>query len=84
MPAPFASGSGVVASFDDQRGDGSITADDGSPWWFHCTQIAGGERSILAGTLVHFVVRPGRLGRWEAADVRQAGPIPAAPTEIAR
>ncbi len=71
MPAPFELGSGVVASFDDHRGDGAIVADDASRWWFHCTQIADGSRTIEPGAAVRFVVGPGRLGRWEAAAVQQ-------------
>jgi cold shock CspA family protein len=69
---PFQSATGVVASFDDHRGDGSVAADDGTILPFHCTQIADGTRTIAAGTAVRFVVRPGRLGRWEAADLRTA------------
>lgn len=71
MPAPFQSGTGVVGDYDEHRGDGHIAADDGSTWWFHCTQIADGSRVIEPGTSVRFGVRPGRLGRWEAFDVRR-------------
>jgi len=72
VAAPFQPATGVVASFDDHRGDGSVTADDGTTLPFHCTQIADGSRTIAAGTPVRFVVRAGRLGRWEAADIRTA------------
>jgi cold shock CspA family protein len=69
-PAPFRSATGVVTAFDDHRGDGTVTAADGTPLTFHCTQIADGTRTIITGTSVRFLVRPGRLGRWEAADIR--------------
>jgi cold shock CspA family protein len=72
VAAPFHSATGVVAAFDDHRGDGSVAVDDGSTLPFHCTQIADGSRTIAAGTAVRFVVRPGRLGRWEAAGIRPA------------
>jgi len=72
MPAPFRPATGVVTDFDDHRGDGVVTADDGTPLPFHCTQIADGSRTIATGTAVWFAVRPGRLGRWEAAEVRPA------------
>lgn len=68
--AAFRAGRGTVAGFDDHRGDGTIRGGDGSTWWFHCTQIADGTRTIEAGTPVTFLIRAGRLGRWEAADVR--------------
>jgi cold shock CspA family protein len=70
VAAPFQSATGVVASFDDHRGDGAVAVDDGTILPFHCTQIADGSRTIAAGTAVQFVIRPGRLGRWEAADIR--------------
>lgn len=70
VPAPFRSAPGVVTSFDDHRGDGTVTAADGTAWPFHCTQIADGTRTIDPGTAVRFLVRPGRLGVWEAAEVR--------------
>lgn len=60
---------GVVASFDAERGLGDIREDDVvRP--FHCTAIADGTRAIDVGASVSFVVVPGRLGRWEATDVR--------------
>ena len=55
--------------FDEPRGLGVIDS-DGTRYPFHCTQIADGSRTIAAGTPVRFVVRAGRLGRWEAADIR--------------
>lgn len=61
---------GVVATWDDRRGYGTIRADDtGAEHFFHCTQIADGTRTIEEGTRVTFEVVPGRLGRWEATRI---------------
>jgi hypothetical protein len=49
-----------------------VTDDDGDVLPFHCTAIADGSRSILVGTAVSYAVRPGPLGRWEAAGLRPA------------
>lgn len=57
---------GTVSEFDERRGLGTVTADDGSEYPFHCTQIADGSRRITRGTRVSFEVAPGHLGRWEA------------------
>jgi cold shock CspA family protein len=38
-------------------------------WFFHCTQIADGTRTIAVGTPVTFEVRPGQRGTWEATHV---------------
>jgi cold shock CspA family protein len=67
---PLAPGRGVVASFDDPRGLGVVRSDDGVDYPFHCTAIADGSRSIDEGAAVAFLVAPGRLGRWEATDLR--------------
>ena len=61
---------GSVTSFDDHRGYGTITGEDGVEHFFHCTAIADGTRTIAEGSRVTFAVVAGRLGRWEAADVR--------------
>ncbi len=47
-----------------------MTADEGDQHFFHCTAIADGSRTIEIGARVRFAVVPGRLGRWEAADLR--------------
>lgn len=61
---------GVVTEYDVPAGIGTVTADDGDEHFFHCTAIADGSRTIDRGTRVRFRVVPGRLGRWEAADLR--------------
>jgi cold shock CspA family protein len=62
---------GRVTAFDDHRGLGEITTDDGTAYPFHCTVLADGSRTIPVGTAVEFEVAPGRLGRWEAAAIRK-------------
>lgn len=61
---------GVVAQFDADRGHGTIQADDGRGYFFHCTAIADGSRHVDEGARVTFEVVAGHQGRWEAADVR--------------
>lgn len=62
--------SGTVTTFDDDRGLGEVTDAEGAVWPFHCTAIADGTRTIGEGTQVSFTVRPGPMGRWEAAGLR--------------
>ena len=59
---------GRVGEYDAGVGLGVVTAEDGS-FPFHCTQIAGGSRTIEVGAEVTFSVTAGRLGRWEAVAV---------------
>jgi cold shock CspA family protein len=58
---------GTVTDFDEARGYGTVTGDDGRALFFHCTRIADGSRTIAVGTAVTYEVVPGHLGRWEAA-----------------
>lgn len=79
---------GVVESFGAD-GWGMIEApSDGGPakrYRFHSTAITDGTRSIDVGRLVTFELMPGRQGRWEATQVRDAhtmdGPAPATLTD---
>ena len=64
---------GTVTSFDEPRGLGEITAEDGTTYPFHCTAIADGSRTIAEGAPVRFEVVPGRLGRWEAGRIEPRG-----------
>jgi CspA family cold shock protein len=57
---------GVVSEFDEAAGLGTVTADDGAVYRFHCTQIADGTRSIDVGTRVCFDVVAWHQGRYEA------------------
>ena len=64
---------GVVAGFDDPKGYGVVRDNaDGQEYFFHCTAVADGTRTIDVGATVEFEVVPGRRGRWEAADLRPA------------
>ena len=64
---------GAVVDFDEPAGYGHVVADDGSgEWFFHCTAIADGTRTIAVGAKVRFAVVPGHLGRYEATDLRPA------------
>ena len=60
--------SGVVTEFDEAAGIGTITADDGTAYPFHCTQIADGTRTIAVGTAVT-LEWVARLGRYEASSI---------------
>lgn len=61
---------GTVTSFDDDAGYGIVTDDAGRGWFFHCTAVADGTRTITEGVTVTFELVPGHLGRWEAAELR--------------
>jgi hypothetical protein len=54
------------------RADADGRVDAVGEWEFHCTQIAGGSRSIDVGIPVLFSLGAGRLGRWEAWGVTPA------------
>ncbi len=60
---------GTVVDFDEHRGLGTVRADDGRTFTFHCTRIADGSRSIEPQTAVVFSVVAGHLGCWEGADL---------------
>lgn len=60
---------GKVTVFDEERGLGTILADDGSELSFHCTSIVGGQRRIPEGARVMFATVPGHLGALEAVGV---------------
>jgi CspA family cold shock protein len=62
---------GAVTAFDEGVGLGTITANDGTAYPFHCTQITDGTRTIAVGTTVTFDV-VGRLGRYEASNITAA------------
>lgn len=74
---------GVVVSFDEERGLGSVRDELGRELPFHCTAIADGTRRIDPGTEVSFLSVPGHLGRMEARGLVAlvVGSGPAAPAE---
>ena len=63
---------GEVVEFDDAAGYGAVRTDDGDQFFFHCTAIADGTRTIAVGASVIFEVVPGRRGQWEAAGLKPA------------
>jgi len=72
VAVPLGMRTGVVLSFDDPRGLGIAIDHEGVEYPFHCANIADGSRRIEIGAAVTWRVIPGRLGRWEAADLRPA------------
>jgi cold shock CspA family protein len=64
---------GRVTAFDERRGLGEITTEDGRTLAFHSTAIADGSRRITVGTEVEFDVEAGILGRWEAGAIARCG-----------
>jgi cold shock CspA family protein len=60
---------GTVSAFDEHRGIGTISADDGKVYPFHCTQIIDGTRTIDVGAAVELEISPGHLGQWEATAI---------------
>ena len=68
-PGPIGHGQGQVLDYDDAAGMGTVRADDGADYFFHCTSIADGSRTIAPGAMVSFGVAAGRRGLWEATDV---------------
>ena len=60
---------GKVTQFDEERGLGEISADDGSVISFHCTSIANRQRRIPEGARVTFATVAGHLGALEAVGV---------------
>lgn len=63
---------GVVAGFDDARGDGWLVDGDGR-WYFHCVDIADGTRHIENGVAATGVRVVGLLGRDEVRTVAPKG-----------
>ncbi|MFT5204634.1 MAG: cold shock CspA family protein [Candidatus Aldehydirespiratoraceae bacterium] len=70
---------GRVHTYDDAAGYGTILEDAAEnvaaenvagEWFFHCTAIADGSRTIATEQPVSFALIPGHLGRYEATDIR--------------
>jgi CspA family cold shock protein len=75
-PGPAEEAEGRVATFDDERGLGTVVTDDGRFLPFHCTAIADGTRTIAVGTRVALSVVAGHLGRWEATGLTSCSSNP--------
>lgn len=67
--ANFAAVFGVVREFDEAKGYGTIEADGGARYFFHCTQITDGSRTIPVRALVRFELRPWHRGQREAVEI---------------
>ncbi len=65
---------GRVLSFDRHAGFGTVRAESGGDYFFHCTAIADGTRTIEEGATVTFDIVPGHHGRWEAARIQHRTP----------
>ncbi len=59
---------GVVVAFDAAAGLGTIAADDGEHYPFHCVEISDGTRTIEVGVWVEFTTLA-KLGRYEASAI---------------
>jgi cold shock CspA family protein len=57
---------GRVENFDELRGDGVLTNDEGTEFYFHCVNIADGSRSVNPGQRVTAQRGVGHLGHDEA------------------
>ena len=64
---------GRVTEFDEARGLGTITAEDGQSYPFHCTQLTDGSRQVDTGQAVRFDRLP-KLGRYEAGTIDKLAP----------
>ena len=72
MPVLTDRRTGTVERFDDPAGYGTVVDGGGRSWFFHCTQIADGTRTIAEGTAITFQPAAGPMG-WEAHDLRPPG-----------
>jgi cold shock CspA family protein len=59
---------GTVTEFDEHKGYGVITADN-APYFFHCTQIADGSRTIDVDETVEFEMKPWHRGQCQAVAI---------------
>lgn len=63
---------GTVTAFDEPKGIGTIAADDGTPYLFHCAEIVDGTRTIDVGERVRFAALA-RFGRMQAGGIDKSG-----------
>lgn len=61
---------GTITEFDEAKGLGTVTADNGTAYVFHVIEIADGTRSIDVGQAVRF--QPlAKFGRFQASKLRK-------------
>jgi len=61
---------GKVTKFDEAKGLGTVTAENGHDYVFHVIEIADGTRTIEIGQQVRF--QPlAKFGRFQACKVRK-------------
>jgi len=62
--------SGQVTQFDEAKGLGTVTAENGTAYVFHVVEIADGTRSIDVGQAVRF--QPlAKFGSFQACKLRK-------------
>jgi cold shock CspA family protein len=61
---------GTVAAFDEAKGYGTVRSDGGEEFFFHCTEVLDGSRTIEVNAAVEFDVAAGQRGRYEARHLR--------------
>ena len=61
---------GTVSEFDEAKGLGAVTADDGTTFWFHVIEIADGTRMVDVGQSVAFQPLP-KFGTFQAGRVHK-------------
>ena len=62
--------SGRVSEFDEAKGLGTVTADNGTAYVFHVIEIVDGTRTIDVGQAVRF--QPlAKFGRYQAGKIRK-------------
>jgi cold shock CspA family protein len=61
---------GVIAHFDDSRGDGVLRTSRGESLYFHCVAISDGSRTIANGIRARATRAVGHLGHDEVIDVQ--------------
>ena len=61
---------GTVVEFDEAKGLGTVTADDGIDYLFHVIEIADGTRTIDVGQAVAFQPLP-KFGSYQAGRVHK-------------
>lgn len=66
---------GVVESWDDPAGVGTVRTDGGTLLDLQCTNLADGTRTTTVGTRVTATAAPGHHGRAQALAVTPLAPV---------